>query len=149
MDTKSKTPVHVFSPSQWINIGWLILAIWLFYIHPYTGIAGLVIYGYKYLEVASWRYEIYEDHVTEIKGVFDVTVVTVNYFRIKSVMIIKPFWMRLFGLSIVSVTSSEQFKTRLDFHGITIGEPIAEFLQDTAKDIRKSMGIKDFDIFNT
>jgi membrane protein YdbS with pleckstrin-like domain len=149
MNTNTQTPLHSFSPSQWVNIGWLILAVGLFFIHPYAGTCGLIVYGYKYLEVSCWRYEFYDDYMTEVKGVFSVTRESVNYFRIKSIMMEEPFWMRLFGLSIVSANTSEQYKTIIRFHGIPLGGNLVEFLQEVAKESRKSMGIRDFDVFNT
>lgn len=149
MNNTPQTPLHVFSPSQYLNFGWLILAIGLFFVHPFAGIFGLVIFGYRWLEVTCWRYEIYEDYMVEVKGVFSVTRETVNYFRIKSIMMEEPFWMRIFGMSVVSITTSEQFKTRMDFHGVELGSNIVEFLQEMAREKRKQMGIRDFDVFNT
>ncbi len=149
MKSNTQTPVHVFSPSQWLNIGWLLLAVGLCFVHPFAGLAGLLVYGYKYLEVTCWRYEFYDDYMTEVKGVFSVTRETVNYFRIKSVMMEEPFWMRLFGLSIVSATTSEQYKTLFRFYGTELGQNLIEFLQDVTKEKRKEMGLRDFDVFNT
>jgi uncharacterized membrane protein YdbT with pleckstrin-like domain len=145
----STKPEHVASPSQWLNIGWLILAVGLFFVHPYAGIGGLLVYGYKYLEIMCWRYEFYDDYVVEVKGVFDVSRRTVNYFRIKSVMMDEPLWMRLFGLSIISVSTSEQYKTTLVFYGTDMGETLVEFLQEVAMESRKEMGIRDLDVFNS
>ncbi len=149
MKTTPSNPAHVFSPSQWVNIGWLILAIGLFIVHPIVGIAGFLIYGYKYLEVSCWRYEFYDDCVMEVKGVFSVTRESVNYFRIKSVMMEEPFWMRLFGLSIVSVTTSEQYKPVFKFYGTEGGQNLVEVMQEVARDSRKEMGIRDLDVFNS
>jgi membrane protein YdbS with pleckstrin-like domain len=149
MKSSTQTPAHISSPSQWLNIGWLILAIGLFFVHPLAGVGGLSIYAYKYLEVYCWRYEFYDNHVTEVKGVFSVTRETVNYFRIKSVMMEEPFWMRIFGLSIVSATTSEQYKPVFKFYGTENGQGLLEVMQEVAMESRKDMGIRDLDVFNS
>ncbi len=74
---------------------------------------------------------------------------SVQYFRIKSVMVDEPFWMRLLGLSIVKVITSEQFKQEIIFQAVGNGEGIQSFLQENARIERMNMGIRDFDVFNT
>jgi membrane protein YdbS with pleckstrin-like domain len=115
--------------------------------HVYVTLAAVAVCIYKYLEVNYCQYLIYEDHMTERKGVLNVTEETVNYFRIKSIMVEQPFIMRLVGLSIVRVTTSEAFKVNFVFHGVTNGDGIQAFLQQVAKDERKKLGIRELDIY--
>jgi len=146
---QSKKPIHILNPSQWMNLGWLTMVPVSYFIHPYACALAIAIYIYKYFEVDCWRYEFYDDCVIERKGVFSVTRESVNYFRIKSVMVDEPFWMRLLGLSIVKVITSEQFKQEIIFQAVGNGEGIQSFLQENARIERMNMGIRDFDVFNT
>jgi membrane protein YdbS with pleckstrin-like domain len=146
---QSKKPIHILNPSQWMNFGWLTMVPVSYFIHPYACALAIAIYIYKYFEVDCWRYEFYDDCVIERKGVFSVTRESVNYFRIKSVMVDEPFWMRLLGLSIVKVITSEQFKQEIIFQAVGNGEGIQSFLQENARIERMNMGIRDFDVFNT
>jgi hypothetical protein len=57
--------------------------------------------------------------------------------------------MRLLGLSIVKVITSEQFKQEIIFQAVGNGEGIQSFLQENARIERMNMGIRDFDVFNT
>lgn len=148
--TSTQEPLHILKPSQWINVGWYLLPFCLAYFthNVYITMASLVILGYKYLEVDYCRYYIYDDHMVERKGVLNVTEETVNYFRIKSIMIEEPVAMRLVKLSNVKVITSEQFKTHFEFHGVENGQGIQAFLQDCAREERRKLGIKELDLYN-
>ena len=143
-------PLHILKPSQWINVGWYLLPFCLAYFTGsfYMTAASVVVLIYKYLEVDYCRYYIYEDHMTERKGVLNVTEETVNYFRIKSIMIEEPVAMRLVGLSNVKVITSEQFKPYFLFHGVENGDGIQAFLQNCAKHERQKLGIRELDLYN-
>lgn len=145
----SKTPNHILSPSQWMNFGWLLMVPATIFVHPYLFVAAILVYVYKYFEVSCWKYEFYDDCVIERKGIFSVTRESVQYFRIKSVMVDEPFWMRLLGLSIVKAITSEQFKQEIIFQAVKEGEGIQAYLHHNARIERQNMGIRDFDIFNT
>jgi uncharacterized membrane protein YdbT with pleckstrin-like domain len=144
---KNQTPLSVSNPSQFINIGWYIIATPLLLVHPMVGGLAIAIAIYKFIEVNCWSYEFYDDYIIEKKGVFNVTQETINYFRIKSIMIEQPLWMRIFGLSIVQVTTSEKFKPVLVFYGVENGEIYRDYVQQQSSAKRKEMGIKDLDVF--
>jgi len=143
-------PLHILKPSQWINVGWYLLPFCLAYFthNVYFTLGSLVVLLYKYYEVDYCRYYIYEDRMTERKGIFNVTEETVNYFRIKSIMLEEPFIMRLVGLSNVKITTSEQFKINFTFHGVENGDGIQAFLQDCARHERQKMGTRELDLYN-
>lgn len=146
-----ETNEHVaeLQPSQWINVGWFILPVVAGYVYlPLGGIAAAVAL-YKYLEVATWKYNINTRTIEEKKGVFNVSTQEIQYFRIKSIMVDEPLWMRFFGLSIVRIISSEQYKPNLILYAITNGEELKKALSDHAYVCRRELGIRDYDIFNS
>lgn len=136
-------------PSQFINIGWFILTIGCSVIHPVFGSFFFLLLIRGVLDVIFWDYEFYDDRVVERRGILNVTEETVNYFRIKSIKLERPWWMRIFGLSIVSIITSEQFKTYMMFYGVEEGDIYVNFLRDKTKHNRKKNGISDIDIFYT
>jgi membrane protein YdbS with pleckstrin-like domain len=143
---KSKL-LSITRPSQSINVPWFIFSILLFFIHPIAGGIGLLVLIFKVFDVEYWSYNFYEDFATERRGIFSVNEETVNYFRIKSVKLEEPFWMRLFGLSIIHVTTSEQFKPVIVLYGVKNGNTYIEFFHEVAKAKRKEYGIRDLDVF--
>jgi uncharacterized membrane protein YdbT with pleckstrin-like domain len=138
--------ISTVSPSQYANLGWLILAIATFPI-PYLAGIFLLIYFYSMLDYSFWEYRFYDDYVVERRGILNVSEEMVNYFRIKSIKIEQPFWMRLFRLSIIHVTTSEQYKPFIKFYAVENVQSFVDFLQNKTKMKRKENGIRDIDIF--
>lgn len=158
-------------PSQFVNLHWLILAI----ISAFFMVGGFETYNYindvdyaenfveptihwifivpiiwwlwKYLVIACWSFYMDEDSETilEKKGVFTVTRVEIQYFRIKSIQIYQPFLLRIFGLSNVRIITSEPFKPYLTLYAISDGEGWAHYCKEMAKYWRKEKGVKETD----
>jgi membrane protein YdbS with pleckstrin-like domain len=137
------------SPSRWITIGWAVMIPITASIHPYVGIPFLFIFICKQIIISCWSYEFYDEVMVEKKGVFNVTREEVHYNRIKSVMVEEPLIMRFFGLQVIHVMSSEQFKPLFTFYGIEGGEHIKDLLTKIVKISRKESGLRELDIFNT
>jgi membrane protein YdbS with pleckstrin-like domain len=139
----------LIKPSSIINIGWAAIIPISSYMNPFLGILTLLIFIYKMIEVNRCRYEFYDDTVVEKKGVFTITREEVYYNRIKSIMIEEPFLMRLVGLQIIHVITSEQFKPRFTFYAIEGGEHVKNLLDGLVKISRRESGLRELDIFNT
>jgi uncharacterized membrane protein YdbT with pleckstrin-like domain len=139
----------LIKPSSIINIGWAAIIPISSYMNPFLGILTLLIFIYKMIEVNRCRYEFYDDTVVEKKGVFTITREEVHYNRIKSIMVEEPFLMRLVGLQIIHVITSEQFKPRFTFYAIEGGEHVKNLLDGLVKISRRESGLRELDIFNT
>lgn len=137
------------SPSRWTIIGWIIIIPAAFVMNPFLGILSIVALTYKLLEISCWKYEFYDEIMVEKKGVFSITREEVHYSRIKSVMVEEPFLMRLVGLQVIHVITSEQFKPKFTFYAIEGGEHIKNLLAGLVKITRKESGLREIDIFNT
>lgn len=144
---KNANLLSTTAPSQYQNIGLLLLAIGGTFVYPVIGGFFCLILIWSALDVLFWEYQFYDDRVVEKRGILHVTEASVNYFRIKSIKMDRPLWMRFFGLSVISVTTSEQFKPFLKFYAVTNGHAYVEFLQHKAKLKRKENGIRDVDVF--
>jgi len=137
---------QVCSPSQYVNLGWLLASVGTLFIPPLAGLLILV-YLYKRIEVSCWEYRFHDDYLVEKRGVFNVNEEFVNYFRIKSIKLEQPLWMRFFGLSVVQITTSENFKTYIQLYAVKNGQDHVDFLQRQVKIKRRENGIRDFDLF--
>jgi uncharacterized membrane protein YdbT with pleckstrin-like domain len=131
---------YELKPNQLINFGWVMF-----------GVVGLpfvippLIALYKLIYTYMWSYKFYEDIVIEQTGVFNITKKEINYFRIKSVKVEKPFLYRLFNLSIVHIYSSDPFQPHLKLVAIPIGDEIAKDIKDKAKQFRKKNKVRETD----
>lgn len=134
-------------PSQWTNIGWYAISILAMLIYFPLGVLITIASIYKYIEVLNWKYTCRTKGIEERKGVFSVTREEVQYFRIKSIKIDEPFLMRIVGLSIVHIISSERYKPNMVLYGIKNGESIKNKLNAAAYEWRNKLGVRDYDIY--
>jgi uncharacterized membrane protein YdbT with pleckstrin-like domain len=140
--------IGITSPSQFINIGWCIFTVLGWFIHPlFAGVFGfLLVWGI--LDVMTWRYEFYNNFIIEKRGVLNVTEEMVYYFRIKSVKVYRPLWMRFFGLCVIHMTTSEQFKPQIKLYAIEDGSEFVQFIEKKTRLKRNQNGVRDMDFFN-
>lgn len=144
---KNNKFIKTIQPSQLMNIGWFVLPLVCLIIPPLV-VPTFLIALYKYFDVDTWKYNIFERTIEERRGVFNVIQEEVQYYRIKSIMVEEPLWMRLFGLCVIHIITSEQFKPRMTIYAVYDGEYIREMISDLTYDWRMKMNIRDHDIYN-
>lgn len=138
-------------PSQWVNILWFLIAV--------AGASQFAYSGYYFYLLPIiwwlWRFAVIEcwififdknsETIIERKGVFSVEKVEIQYFRIKSIRVMKPFWQRIFGLSTVQIITSEPFKPYLSIYAVYNGDEIAQHCKEMAVYWRKQKGVSETD----
>jgi len=138
--------LKVISPSQWTNAVWFILGVMdVLFIHMWI-IAILAVV--KFLYVYYWRYEINERTIVERKGILDVTRNEIHYFRIKSIRVEEPLWMRLFNLSNVFVKTSDPYLPELKLYAVPSGTLVREELRSMTHSRRREENVREFDMYN-
>jgi membrane protein YdbS with pleckstrin-like domain len=138
--------LKVLSPSQWTNFLWIVLGIAdVLFIHMFLLAALAVV---KFLYVYYWRYEINERTIVERKGILDVTRNEIHYFRIKSIRVEEPLWMRLFNLSNVFVKTSDPYLPELKLYAVPSGTLVREELRSMTHNRRKEENVREFDMYN-
>ena len=145
------TPDFTVKPSQLINILWVFIggfAVSAAMSTEYYLIALVALIPiYKILDYACWTYDIYDDRIVESRGIFSVTTREVYFHRIKSVMMERPFWMRILGVGSIMVRSSDQFTPYFVIYGIDDVEEFEEDFQDVIQGRREEMGMKEYEVF--
>jgi len=139
------------TPSQWVNVGWFLLAVlggaaiaetgsWIFAV-------PIVWWLWKFAVIECWQFRINEDTSTivERKGVFSVEIVEIQYFRIKSIQVRKPFLIRLVGISIIDVITSEPYRPYLCLYAIHNGKELTRFLREMGDYWREKKGVREND----
>ena len=145
------TPDFTVKPSQLINILWVFIggfAVSAALSTEFYWIALVTLIPiYKILDYACWTYDIYDDRIVESRGVFSVTTREIYFHRIKSVMMERPFWMRILGVGSIMVRSSDQFTSYFVIYGIDDVQEFLEDFQDVIEDKRKENGMKEYEVF--
>lgn len=136
--------IKVISPSQWTNAAWIIIGVGSVVIKfPLLMLLTLI----KILDVYYWRYEFHERTLMERRGILKVTRRELHYYRIKSIKVEEPFWMRLFGLANVTVLTSDPYLPELVFYAVRNGNGIRNELRGLVYQQRKDEGVREFDMF--
>ena len=135
--------IRIIRPSQWINLIYIVLGIALIQtiIVPLLAIV-------KILDVYFWRYEFRERTIIERRGILSVTRKEVHFYRIKSIRIDEPLWMRIFGLSKVSIITSDQYHPELVLYAVSDGHYLRDYIRSNTHEWRKTEGVKEFDLYN-
>jgi membrane protein YdbS with pleckstrin-like domain len=131
------------TPSQWTNFAWFIAGAGLimFVVPP------IFAFG-KYLEVLFWKYQFRERTIIERKGIFSVTRTEVHYYRIKSIVIEEPFWMRFFNLGNITIISSDPYQNVLRLWAVPQPLVLKEAIRERVHHMRKKENIREFDNFH-
>lgn len=133
-------------PSQWLNFGYFILTIIAFISSiPLLSFLVLLILLWKVLVIHFWKWEITSDSIIETKGVLNVKMDEVQYFRIKDVRLYEPFLYRLVGLSKLYLVTSDKYRPVLVLDGIRDGKAKRTMFKELALKHRKNQGVREFD----
>jgi uncharacterized membrane protein YdbT with pleckstrin-like domain len=141
--TYSDNLVKTLSPSQWVNLGWILLGIVLI-----KTIAVPFFVIVKILDVYYLRFEFRERTIIERRGILSVTRQEVHYYRIKSIKVDEPLWMRIFGLANVSIITSDPYKPEIVLYAIPNGISLREYIRLNTDQWRKIEGVREFDMYN-
>ena len=137
--------LRTIQPSHWINAGYYTISIIGTLFFHWACILLLVV---KYLELDTWKYELNERTIIERKGILSVTRREIHYYRIKSIKIDEPLWMRTFGLANVSIMTSDPYYPEMILTAVPNGVLIREQLRDFTDKWRKEEGVREFDMYN-
>lgn len=130
-------------PSQWTNLGIIILGVVTI---QYVVFALLAIY--KMIELYYWQYQFNERTIVERKGVFSVVRREIHYYRIKSIWVEEPLWMRIFGLANVHIKSSDPYYPEIVLWAIPHGVKIRDEIRSMTDQRRKEENVREFDMYN-
>lgn len=118
-------------------------------INPFTWfyLIGVLWWFWRFLVIRCWSFYMDEDSeiIVEKRGVLSRRITQIQYFRIKSVQVWQPFFLRIFGLSSVQIITSEPFKPVLIIYAIKDGEAWSLYCKEMAKYWREVKGVKETD----
>ena len=148
MKNYSDNEILKINPSLWIIAGFVLVPlgfITVFGLSPWS-LIGIGIFVYKYYEVQCWTYTFNEMTIVERKGVFNVLSNEIHYYRIKSVQLDEPFWMRLLGLSIIRIETTDRFLPHMILFGIHDGQRLLKSIREKTYIWRQEMNVREIDV---
>lgn len=136
----------VLKPSQLPYVPYYLFSVWLtqydFYWH-------LILTCYVFLDVALWSYtfDLEEQSILERRGVLSVDRTETLIYRIKSVDIREPLYLRLFGLANVLITASDPQKPNLKLFAQGKSLQLRKEIRGIVEPARKKQGVREHDLF--
>lgn len=147
--------------SQWLNawhflwmigvtLGLLFAAFW--FIPLYALVPLPVLWAaWRYLVVRMRVYELTSERLRITSGVFNQSVDEVELYRVKDTLMLRPWWMRLIGLSTIVLETSDRSLPSLQIPALPNGQEFREILRKQVESQRDKKRVRemDFDEVNT
>lgn len=145
------------SPSQWLNLGVFLLDLFV----AAVIIAAAVIFSFPLafialvipLAHALWRYLTVRCYVFELtcqrlritSGVINHHIDEIELYRVKDILMMRPWWMRLTGLSSLSLETSDRTLPKLVIPAIRDGVGLREKLRRQVESERDRKRVREMD----
>lgn len=141
--------------SQWINAwhflgmalvvcGLLLAAFWV--IPLYAAVPVPVLWAlWRYLAVRTRVYALSSERLRITSGVLNQTVDEVELYRVKDTLLVRPWWMRLIGLSTVILDTSDRSLPRLEIPALAHGAEFREVLRQQVEIQRDRKRVRELD----
>jgi uncharacterized membrane protein YdbT with pleckstrin-like domain len=151
------------SPSQWLNIGPFTAAILLgtgialagiFFppaLLPALGgvVLLLVFMIWKYLVVRTQGFELTSERLRITRGVINQQVDEIELYRVKDSLLVRTWWMRIIGLSSISLGTSDRSMPNLIIPAIHGGMEMREILRKQVELQRDKKRVREVDFDET
>jgi len=122
------------SPSQLVNI-------WSFIFFAWT----IIVPVYLYLTNRFTSYELSHLRLRVISGIFTQKIDEIELYRVRDYQVIKPFFLRLFGLGNIILITSDKNNFRVDLLGIKNPNDIKDFIRNNVERRRKETSTREVD----
>jgi uncharacterized membrane protein YdbT with pleckstrin-like domain len=135
-DSKEEKSVWVGRPSQMVNFNIFFFSSSLFlFLLVFGGVNLLLviplIYAFwKYMEIRSYIYELTTQRLIIKSGIFVRKTVEVEMYRVRDYVIVQSLFQRLFGVSDVTVKTSDQDNHEVILKSIPDGEKVKDMVRD-------------------
>lgn len=95
--------------------------------------------------VVNFKIRITTHRITMEGGIFSKTTEELELFRVKDIQLDEPFFLRMYGLSNITLISSDRTSNILIIPAIKDGKKIREELRNAVDERREAKGVREFD----
>jgi uncharacterized membrane protein YdbT with pleckstrin-like domain len=156
MEPVSETVVWSGNPSQVTNLGvYLVCALMAAAIAAagalvapqayWALIVPAVIALWKYLELRCFRYTVTTERVGLRRGILTKRTDSIELYRVKDTTVIEPFFLRMFGLADIVLTSSDRTTPLIVLHAIPNGMDLREKIRANVERLRVQKSVREVD----
>lgn len=100
---------------------------------------------WKYLTIRCRVYQLTNERLRLFEGVLNQKIGEVELYRVKDTNILRPFWLRVFGLSIVKADTSDRSHPLVTLEAIQNGVEVRELLRKQVELLRDKKRVREVD----
>jgi uncharacterized membrane protein YdbT with pleckstrin-like domain len=159
MESSTETTFWKGSPSQWLNIGHFAAALLV--------AVGIVIVGVlfqpafialifplgwiasRYLVVRTQTFELTNERLRISKGVINQEIDEVELYRVKDILVVRKWWMRMTDLGTIHLDTSDRSMPQIDIHAIKDSLELRESLRKKVEAMRDKKRVREMDFDET
>jgi uncharacterized membrane protein YdbT with pleckstrin-like domain len=156
MEPVNETVVWSGNPSQVTNLGVYIFCVLIAAAIVAAGvliapqaywalIVPVLIAFWKYLELKTFRYTVTTERVGLRRGILTKRTDSIELYRVKDTTVIEPFFLRIFGLSDIVLTSSDRTTPLIVLHAIPNGMDLREKIRANVERLRVQKSVREVD----
>ena len=129
------------SPSQVRNLGlYVVCGLFFFLVVP------LFYALWRWIETRCHRYVVSDQRIRESEGVFNKRTDSTELYRVKDVVLLQPFGLRMFGLGNVELRSSDTSTPLLVLEAVPDPSALREKILLAAEARRDAKGVRELDV---
>lgn len=157
METKEEDIIWSGHPSQLLNF-WTHLVCALLAIGILVGaiLSGLPLLAvlvlgpigwsvWKYLTIRCRVYQLTSERLRLFEGVLNQEIGEVELYRVKDTTILRPFWLRAFGLSTIKADTSDRTHPEVILEAVKGGVNVRELLRKQVEILRDQKRVREVD----
>jgi uncharacterized membrane protein YdbT with pleckstrin-like domain len=163
MSNPKETAVWKGGPSQVVNLptfaaSALVAMVFLVVGPQFPGIRNYIMLGavipaiwtgWKWLVVRCQRFEITSERLRMIQGVLNQDIDEIELYRVKDTRILRPLWLRLFGLGNVVLETSDRSHPKAVLTAIKDAAEVREELRKHVENLREQKRVREVDFDQT
>ncbi len=100
---------------------------------------------WKFLELVSFRYTVTTERVGLRRGVLTKRTDSIELYRVKDTTVVEPFFLRLFGLADIVLSSSDRTTPLLVLHAVPNGMGLREKIRANVERLRVQKSVREVD----
>ena len=105
--------------------------------------------GWKWLGIRCQRFEITSERLKMIQGVLNQDIDEIELYRVKDTRVLRPLWLRLFGLGNVVLETSDRTHPNPVLTAIKDAMEVREELREHVENLREQKRVREVDFDQT
>ena len=140
MSAQEKT-IWEGNPSQVTNLGVYVACTLLFFL-----VVPIFYAIWRWIVTRCFRYSVSDQRIRVTQGVFNKRTDSVELYRVKDVVLLQPFGLRMFGVGNVELRTSDMTSPLLTLNAVPDPAALREKILLAAEGRRDAKGVRELDV---